>query len=624
MIHKVLVVGYVFLIFLIFVTAYVAGNKIQEISTDAEKTYDDFNRRESLAQDIRYAAANVIVESRLVMATRNIRIPVPPFKINYNNAKKDLDKKLSEGRGLWGNVNLKGTISQREIEAWGKVELSARKFWESLMEIEKKNPEDGGASASVETQPALQADLAAAQVRGEKPEGPAPRSVPEDYRDSRGDLEKAALDLARSVAEVRREVQNNYTKRQQAADGSVKNFSYITIIIGLVIAAITTIMAQSQIVQLRRTTRRAVEAEGIERSVTDSQRNFIVVLSERGEMVRANKSFHEFSNTSNKEMSLQDYRAVFAHMPEVTAFVWKALQDTEGSQEMRERIEVKPRSYLKGAARPTEARLFDVRITPLKIEDRPFGRVVVIDDITDAEKQREEIRRNRTLSAVGTITAQVAHELYNPIGAVKLNLELLEMQVKENDDVKNTIGRLKRGVEHLSTIVMDLRYLTKPRDPERKPTDINKLLDEVIELANDRLERSRIRVVRDYSITVPQGNFDLQQLRKVFLNLVINAVEASPQNGEIKLRTRFIPRNDTASPQWENFSGALAVSVIDHGIGMSPETKRRLFEAFYTTKRNGTGLGMMITQEILKKHSGRIDVESEEGKGTRIHVYLPV
>jgi signal transduction histidine kinase len=312
-------------------------------------------------------------------------------------------------------------------------------------------------------------------------------------------------------------------------------------------------------------------------------------------------------------------------MPEVTAFIWNTLQQKDSAAEYRERIEVKPRSLLKGALKRAETRLFDVRITPLRIEGEPNGRVVVIDDITEAEKQREENRRNRTLSAVGTITAQVAHELYNPIGAVKLNLELIEMQIKEDEDVKHTVGRLKRGVEHLSTIVMDLRYLTKPRDPERKSVDINKLLDEVIELANDRLERTRILIVRDYSTTVPEGSFDQQQLRKVFLNLLINAVEATPQNGEIKLRTRFLPKTGNESdPSFESSRGSLAISIIDHGAGMSPETKRRLFEAFYTTKRNGTGLGMMITQEIIKKHNGNIEVESEEGSGTTVNVYLPV
>jgi signal transduction histidine kinase len=150
------------------------------------------------------------------------------------------------------------------------------------------------------------------------------------------------------------------------------------------------------------------------------------------------------------------------------------------------------------------------------------------------------------------------------------------------------------------------------------------LLDEVVELASDRLERSRVCVERNYSAQLPRGEYDPQQLRKVFLNLLINAVEASPQNSGVELRTRYVSAAARPPAETNGDRGELVISVIDRGAGMSGETKRRLFEAFYTTKHNGTGLGMMITQEIVKKHGGKMEVESEEGKGTTVSVYLPV
>src|SRR5262249_32413025 len=198
------------------------------------------------------------------------------------------------------------------------------------------------------------------------------------------------------------------------------------------------------------------------------------------------------------------------------------------------------------------------------------GRVVVILDVTEAEKVREELRRTRTLSAVGQITATVAHELYNPIGAVKLNLDLLEMQISDDGDLKRTVARLRRGVEHLSTIVMDLRHLTRTRDPERQTTDLNRLLDEVVELASDRLERSRVCVERNYAPQLPHGEYDPQQLRKVFLNLLINAVEASPQNSDVELRTRYVQDNGAPDPAKTNGArGSLVISVIYRDAGMS-------------------------------------------------------
>jgi signal transduction histidine kinase len=316
---------------------------------------------------------------------------------------------------------------------------------------------------------------------------------------------------------------------------------------------------------------------------------------------------------------LQDYRAALQRLPEVAAFVGKALEQPDDSSSLRERLEVKPHDGRNG-----DTRLFDVYASPLTIGGQTGGRVVAILDVTEAEKVREELRRSRTLSAVGQITATVAHELYNPIGAVKLNLDLLEMQTSGDGDLNHTVARLKRGVEHLSTIVMDLRHLTRTRDPERQTTDLNRLLDEVVELASDRLERSRVCVERNYATQLPRGDYDPQQLRKVFLNLLINAVEASPQNSGVELRTCYVSAAAPSPAETNGDHGELVVSVIDRGAGMSGETKRRLFEAFYTTKHNGTGLGMMITQEIVKKHGGKMEVESEEGKGTTVSVYLPV
>src|SRR5262249_34122069 len=151
------------------------------------------------------------------------------------------------------------------------------------------------------------------------------------------------------------------------------------------------------------------------------------------------------------------------------------------------------------------------------------GRVVTLVDVTEAERARDELSRNRILSTIGQLTAQVAHEIYNPLGALKLNLEVLETKLAGNEDATPSLQRLKRSLDHLSTIVVDLRYLTRPRTPERTSADLNKIMDEVIDLAGDRLLAKRITVERNYASDGVTGQFDQSQLRKVFLNLLINA-----------------------------------------------------------------------------------------------------
>ena len=528
---------------------------------------------------------------------------------------------------MWLNHKGPGTLSNQEVDAWRGVETASQKFGEILTKIEKlKNPEGpvSGPAADQKGEPSQAPAVAASggQQQSDPPQNAHQQVqiIQTEFFNLRKDLDNAAEKLTRAVTQVQQEILYEFSGRQQRAATEIKRTTWVTLALGLLVATLTLILARNQITQLRQASRQQQEAKDFARSIFDSQSNDILVVNNDGELLAVNQAFLNHFGLSAPPGVLQDYRAALQRLPEVAAFVGKALEQPDDSSSLRERLEVKPHDGRNG-----DTRLFDVYASPLTIGGQTGGRVVAILDVTEAEKVREELRRSRTLSAVGQITATVAHELYNPIGAVKLNLDLLEMQTSGDGDLKHTVARLRRGVEHLSTIVMDLRHLTRTRDPERQTTDLNGLLDEVVELASDRLERSRVCVERNYAAQLPRGEYDPQQLRKVFLNLLINAVEASPQNSGVELRTSYVSAAAAHSNSETNGDrGELVVSVIDRGAGMSGETKRRLFEAFYTTKHNGTGLGMMITQEIVKKHGGKMEVESEEGKGTTVSVFLPV
>jgi two-component system, sporulation sensor kinase E len=510
-------------------------------------------------------------------------------------------------------------LPKAEIDAWRNLDSIADEFW-NVLRKEEEEEKSGSEASEVDAQVSAgnnnsPKDMSSKEV---DPNYDPNSYLGDDFFQRRTNLEIAATKLSETIKDGLRDTQDYVDEESIKAGSYYSSINWVTVLTEIAIIGFTILLIISYVKQVKQEERLKQEARGQLRSVFDSLSNNIVVLGEQGEVLEVNRAFLKHFEVKDAELKLQDYHAVLAEIPEIASFIEKTLQKQDFGQPQRQRIEVKSNN---GHQR---SNLFDVSVSPLKVGNRTNGRVIVMDDVTEDERVREELRRSRTLSAVGQITAQVAHEIYNPLGAIKLNLELLEMQTGGDEDVGHTIGRLKLGVEHLSTIIMDLRYLTRPREPERKPTDLNKLLDEVVDLASDRLGRSRISVTRDYSTEAPRGEFDPQQLRKVFLNLLINAVEASPNNGQVELQTRFISEQEVATITDLNSSnGAIAVRVIDHGVGMSAETRRRLFEAFYTTKRNGTGLGMMITQEIVKKHGGKIEVESEEGKGTIVNVYLP-
>ncbi|MGH9767168.1 MAG: two-component system sensor histidine kinase NtrB [Blastocatellia bacterium] len=634
-IYTVLAIGFALLLVLIGLIGMESSSKLNQISADASESTDDYMDRLTLALRIREAATEVVAETRVYRTRKIVKFPGPPFKRQFDEAKKRFQDEIEKGKNLWSkHKELKTKPDEKELATWREVETASRRFLDYLTKIENLPSLEDSVNGLESDQPGERSQTPANSASQQQPQSEPRQNAQQQLQSAenvfytlRNDLDKAAKNLTEAVTDVQKEILHQFAIRQQVAASEVKRTTWGTLLVGLFVTILTFILARNQILQLRQANRQEQEAKDFARSIFDSQSNDIIVVNNNGELLEVNQAFLNHFNLPDPPPVLQDYGVALSHLPEVAAFVGKTLAQPDDSSSLRERIEVRPQ-YGHNNQNVADTRLFDVYTSPLTIGGQPGGRVVVIVDVTEAEKVREELRRSRTLSAVGQITATVAHELYNPIGAVKLNLDLLEMQISGDGDLKHTVARLKRGVEHLSTIVMDLRYLTRTRDPEPRITDLNKLLDEVVELASDRLERSRICIARNYAAQLPKGEYDPQQLRKVFLNLLINAVEASPQNSDVELQTRYISGNGASisagSAETNGAHGALIVSVIDRGAGMSDETKRRLFEAFYTTKRNGTGLGMMITQEIVKKHGGKIEVASEAGRGTTVSVFLPV
>lgn len=597
-------------------------NELQAISNLANDISRDYQNRLTKAGKIQEEEVNLIAQVQLVRSTRLLPVPIKPFDFTLNEARQNFDKAFEDAKKFWADRTKQQTIRPAELIAWRDVEAAVPEFLSSIEKLaleEKKNLEkaNGGSASS-----------APDSSSGE------PKFDLGKFKEVRSRIDEAISRLVKEINADRDEFLTQIARKQLSAAAEVSQVRWFAFLFGLLVAVIVFMIIRSRILELRQAIGSARAAQDFARSVFDSQSNDILVMAENGELLAVNQAFFKRYHLRPSELLLQDYRGALAHLPEIALYIRSVLQLSNNPDESidktvthRQRIELKTkRGPRQSQGFPPETRVLDVYVSPLTIDREIRGRVVVLVDVTEEERVREELRRNRTLSAVGQITAQVAHELYNPIGAIKLNIELLEMQLSDSDeDLRQTAARLKRGAEHLSTIVMDLRYLTRPRDPERKPTNLNQLMDEVVELASDRLDRARTTVVRQYAENLQAGNFDPQQLRKVFLNLLINAVEASPQNSQVILQTAFVPNGEAPKFSESNGQhGALQVSVVDFGSGMSEETRNRIFEAFYTTKKNGTGLGMMITHEIIKKHNGKIEIESEEGTGTKVSVFLPV
>jgi len=233
-----------------------------------------------------------------------------------------------------------------------------------------------------------------------------------------------------------------------------------------------------------------------------------------------------------------------------------------------------------------------------------------------ALKSTRELERLRSgaLAALGRMAAQVAHELRNPLGGLKLFADYLEQRLGVAKDTEGVevARRISREVDHMAELVREITQFGRPTTLRRVPTSLNGLVESCLDLAQARAQGRKVRVTLDLDAALPAAMLDARELRKVFLNLISNALEAMDDEGSLTLRTRAVER------------GFLETTVEDTGCGMSDETRARAFDLFFTTKDTGTGLGMAIARSVIEQHSGRIEIRSQVGRGTQVRVLLPV
>lgn len=255
------------------------------------------------------------------------------------------------------------------------------------------------------------------------------------------------------------------------------------------------------------------------------------------------------------------------------------------------------------------------RVTP-KAEDLELLALFSFQAVV-ALKNAHELSQLRSgaLAALGRMATQVAHELKNPLGGLKLYARHLEKRLGDAADpeLAELAKKIGRAVDHLANLVTEITAYGRPPELKREPMKVPQLLDDCLSLAQDRLAGRRIRVVRQDDPDSPEAFLDPRELRKVFLNLLLNALEAMGEEGTLTVRTSY--RAD---------DGMIQVAVEDTGCGMSEETLSRVFDLFFTTKPQGTGLGMAIARSVVDLHGGRINIESRLGQGTRVLVLLPV
>ena len=248
----------------------------------------------------------------------------------------------------------------------------------------------------------------------------------------------------------------------------------------------------------------------------------------------------------------------------------------------------------------------------------PVGALHIIRDITEMKALQEQSKRGERLSAMGEMAVELAHEIRNPLGSIELFASLLEKELPPEADSGRWAENIRIGSRSLNNIVSNMLHFANPLSPAFAEVDVHDVIEEVLRFMEPIMRQREVNVAKHLTAVGPIVYGDRELLKQVMLNLVMNSMQAMPSRGTLAVGTRDVDQLPGGAP-----CGGLEVRIQDSGVGIPPENLARVFDPFFTTNRNGTGLGLSVVHQIVDKHSGFIRVESAENAGTTFTIVLP-
>ncbi len=298
--------------------------------------------------------------------------------------------------------------------------------------------------------------------------------------------------------------------------------------------------------------------------------------------------------------------------------VWVCVRDKDIANFIYETIEneesVSAREFTIEEASVT--RFLSVSVMPLVRSKSVRGTIITAEDITAKKDEEMRNRRLESLASLANLAATVAHEIKNPLGSISIYVQLVrktiaKATVGDDGQISKYLDVVDEEIERLNKIVVDFLFAVRPLKFEFMPLDVNTLLNSLAEFMSEELKQSKIELILSLAESVPPIQGDERFMRQMFINLIKNAMGAMPDGGQIRLESRIA-------------EDLVVIKVEDTGVGIPEEMIHRIFEPYFTTKVDGTGLGLTMAYKVVKEHGGDIRVQSEIGKGTCFTISLPL
>jgi two-component system sensor histidine kinase HydH len=266
------------------------------------------------------------------------------------------------------------------------------------------------------------------------------------------------------------------------------------------------------------------------------------------------------------------------------------------------------------------------------------GLLLIVRDLTQPRRMRDELRRHERLATLGQLSAGVAHEIRNPLAGIGTSAQVLLRRFEPRDERARFVRVILEEVGRLDRIVNSLLQYARPRTPQLSSGSLEPLIRRVVDLCADPIRQAGVRVEVSAASRLPSVYVDADLIVQVLLNVTLNAVQAMAGGGTLRYEVRLARRrqpqrgpgrragdpvalNERGAPRWMR---SQQVRISDTGTGMPRGVLGKLFDPFFTTKPQGTGLGLSISQTIMQEHGGTIEVASREGRGTTVLLGFPL